>query len=235
VTTPQAANQWDQYAAEYVEWIARREQVGIASDPIMTRLLDLLGEVAGRTVLDAGCGEGFLARILEARGARVTGLDQSPRLIEAARRKDPDGTIDYRVADLSCPQPGLRGYFDRIGSYLVLNDVADYRGFASTLADLATSGGRVVLAFNNPYSSVVREHITDYFASGALGVYRGLGEAGVNVHYYHRTLEEYLDAFLATGLQLLKLADVQDRAGLPWLLPKECRFPRFTVLCFQKP
>jgi hypothetical protein len=39
------------------------------------------------------------------------------------------------------------------------------------LASLARPGARVVLAFNNPYSSVVREHIVDYFAHGALGVY----------------------------------------------------------------
>lgn len=34
-------------------------------------LLALLGDVIGRRVLDAGCGEGYLARILAARGARV--------------------------------------------------------------------------------------------------------------------------------------------------------------------
>jgi SAM-dependent methyltransferase len=33
----------------------------------------------------AGCGEGYLARILAARGVRVTGIDLSPRLIDLAR------------------------------------------------------------------------------------------------------------------------------------------------------
>ena len=82
---------------------------------------------------------------------------------------------------------------------------------------------------------MVRAHVTDYFASGAVGVYGGLWEQGVKVRYYHRTLEEYLDAFLAAGFQLAKLADVPDRPGLPWPLPTIYRFPRFMVLAFDKP
>jgi SAM-dependent methyltransferase len=229
------ANPWDKYADEYARWIARREPVQLESEGIVSRLLDLLGDLGGREVLDAGCGEGFLARVLASRGARVTGLDLSPRLIQMARAKDPDGTIDYCVADLSCPLPEIEGHFDLIGSYLVLNDVRDYRGFASTLASLAKPGARIVLAFNNPYSSVVREHITDYFASGTMGTYGGLSREGVKARYYHRTLEEYLDAFLDVRLRLVKLADVPDVFGPEWLLPKHYRFPRFMILAFEKP
>src|SRR5205823_2787503 len=133
--------------------IAQREQATPGDSPLLARLLECLGDVANQDVLDAGCGEGFLARILAARGARVTGIDLSPRLIQLAREKDPSGTIDYRVADLSRPVPDFAGHFDRIGSLLALNDVADYRGFAATLALLAKPGGRVALAFNNPYST----------------------------------------------------------------------------------
>ncbi|MGI8689223.1 MAG: class I SAM-dependent methyltransferase [Thermomicrobiales bacterium] len=228
------ANQWDEYAAEYAQWTARRQHLRPEDNVILVRLLDLLGDVAGRTVLDACCGEGFLARILASRGACVTGIDLSPRLVQMARAKDPDGVIAYRVGDLSRPVPEFAGHFDAIGSYLALNDVADHRGFATTLATLAKSGTRCVLALNNPYSSVIRGHIIDYFASGTTAVYGGLSEAGVKVRYYHRTLEEYLDTFLAAGWRLVKLADIPDRAGLEWLLPEECRFPRFTVLAFAK-
>src|SRR5919201_1183495 len=124
------ANPWDEYAAEYGRFIARREQADLERDAILCRMLDLLGDPTGREVLDAGCGEGFLARVLAARGARVTGLDLSPRLVQMARAKDPHGAIDYRVADLSRPLPELAGRFQGIGSHLVLNDVSDHRGFA---------------------------------------------------------------------------------------------------------
>jgi 2-polyprenyl-3-methyl-5-hydroxy-6-metoxy-1,4-benzoquinol methylase len=228
-------NPWDASAAAYGRYMTRREQANLEQDSILSRMLDLLGDLSGREVLDAGCGEGFLARVLASRGAHVTGIDLSARLIAMAREKDPHHAIEYHVADLSRPLPAFAGHFDQIGSYLALNDVADHRGFAATLVSLARPGARVVLSLNNPYSLVVRGHVLDYFANGALGTYGGLAVQGIQAHYYHRTLEEYLDAFLSMGFQLAKLADVTDRADLPWLLFAHSRFPRFLILAFDAP
>jgi len=47
----------------------------------------LLGDVRGRAVLDVGCGGGDNAVLLAALGARVTGIDLSPKLVELARRR----------------------------------------------------------------------------------------------------------------------------------------------------
>jgi 2-polyprenyl-3-methyl-5-hydroxy-6-metoxy-1,4-benzoquinol methylase len=228
------ANPWDEYAEEYAHLLAKRGSVGMDDVGMLARLLDLLGELDGKTALDAGCGEGSLARIMAERGARVTGIDLSPRLIEMARAQDPEGLIDYRVADLSQPHSDLEGQFDAIGSYLVLNDVQRYREFAATLASMVVPGGRVVLAFNNPYASVIKEHIADYFAPNAMGTYLGMWKEGVKARYYHRTLEAYLDAFLDAGLALVKLVDVLDVFGLPWALSEGSRFPRFMILAFEK-
>lgn len=51
---------------------------------------------------------------------------------------------------LSAPLSDLTQHFDAVASYLVLNDVEDYRGFAATLAAVLKPGGRLVLALNNP-------------------------------------------------------------------------------------
>lgn len=230
------SNPWDEHADEFAQWINAREPVSLHDGDMLSRLLDLLGDIDGRDVLDAGCGEGFFSRILAARGACVTGIDLSPRLIEIARRKDPDQGIDYRVADLSKPLPGLHSRFPVIASYLVLNDVRDVEGFAATLASLLAPGGRLALSLNNPYSSVVRDHITDYFDADAIGTYSMLSEYGARISHFHRPLEGYLDAFLRTGLRLTKLADVIDlKWDREWLLPKGYRFPLFMILAFDKP
>ncbi len=227
-------NPWNEYAEAYAHWVAEREPMDVERSPLVIRLLECLGDVAGWEVLDACCGEGFLARILAARGARVTGIDRSPRLIQLARQKDAQGAIDFRVGDLSRPLPELERRFDRIGSHLALNDIADYRGFAATLASLARPGARVALAFNNPYSFLVRGegHVTDYFASGAMGIYGGMSaRLGHTIRYYHRTLEEYVDAFLDAGLRLAKLADVCHTPPPP---PGGRRFPSFMILAFDR-
>ncbi|HJQ27851.1 MAG TPA: class I SAM-dependent methyltransferase [Rubrobacter sp.] len=232
---------YDDYATEYATLVAWRERGGAGSDDlgIMPRLLDMLGDVSDRAVLDAGCGEGYLARILAAHDARVTGIDLSPPLIALAKAKDPVGRISYQVADLSAPLPELRACFDAVASYMVLNDVEDYRGFATTLAQVLKVGGRAVLAFNNPYAYVVRKRIgSSYFASGTTHPC-GLAAAGIEVSFYHRTLGEYLDAFLAAGLKLTKLLDVDhpDIAAVRATdgpLPEGDELPRFMILAFAK-
>lgn len=233
---------YDTYATEYAAYVERREQNGAEADPmgILPPLLELLGDVSGKAMLDAGCGEGFLARILAARGAHVTGIDLSPRLLQVARGKDSGHSIDFRQADLSQPLPELAEHFDVIASYLVLDDVRDYRGFAATMARSAKPGARVVMALNSPFAYVLRKHIaTNYFASGD-SYPSGLARSGIRVRFYYRTLSDYLDAFVAAGLHLIKLLDIDDPkiagvrdAGGP--LPEGEELPRFTLLAFEKP
>ena len=220
-------NTYDQFTDIYADMMAGRDE----TDPITSTLLTELGPVTGLRVLDAGCGEGHLARILSRHGATVTAIDVAPRLIDIARSKDPDGIIDYRVGDLSKPQPGLEDSFDVVGSDLVLNDVPDYVGFTTTLASVTKSGGRVVLSMNNPYSYVIRQQVPDYFASGFAAQYRGMSEAGLKVYFYHRTLQDYITVFTNAGFVLTNLLDVPHTiTGANALLPAGSCFPYFLVL-----
>src|SRR5690242_20566245 len=72
-------------------------------------LLELAGDLAGRSVLDLACGEGFYTRKLRQRGAaRVVGLDLSEGMIALAQAEEaraPLG-IDYRVGDGRDFEPG---------------------------------------------------------------------------------------------------------------------------------
>jgi 2-polyprenyl-3-methyl-5-hydroxy-6-metoxy-1,4-benzoquinol methylase len=232
------ASDYDSFADELARFTAVREERGLAGDGLLTEMLDLLGDVVGLRVLDAACGDGYLARVLAARGAMVTGIDIGERLIDRARQRDPDSAIDYRVADLSKAMPGETGTFDAVASFLALNDVIDYRGYIATIADLLRPGGRMVVAFNSPYGTVVRGNVPDYFDSGATSPYQGLWSAGIKTYLQHRTLEQYLDAFIAARLRLTKLTDSRDRCFLPQpesILPEGFRFPRFLLLAFTKP
>lgn len=227
----QTTNTYDQYAEVYAQMIAERDE----EDPVTSALLSHIGDVSSLRVLDAGCGEGHLARILSERGAHVTAIDVSPRLVEMGRLKDPEGIIDFRSADLSEPLEGIGCVFDLVASDLVLNDVPDHVGFAATLSSVTRPGGRVVLSMNNPYSYVIRKQVENYFDSGFSAQYRGMSKLGLKVYFYHRTLQDYVEAFAANGLLLDGLADVphtitRDNS----LLPVGARFPYFMILAFRK-
>ena len=79
-------------------------------------MLDALPPLAGRTVLDLGCGMGDLAAELVQRGARVVGFDANQELLEHARKRDLRGAefryVDLRTAeDLGVTAEGLWASF----------------------------------------------------------------------------------------------------------------------------
>ena len=74
---------YDERAEAYVG-LLREGTLGQLMSRLARRLLHLSGDVSGRGVLDAGCGEGHLARLFAGHGANVVGVDVAPRMIEAA-------------------------------------------------------------------------------------------------------------------------------------------------------
>src|SRR5215472_18651377 len=67
-------------------------------------MLALAGDVAGRRILDVGCGSGPLFAALRDRGAILTGFDSSAGMLEQARRRLGDAA-DLQVAELGRPLP----------------------------------------------------------------------------------------------------------------------------------
>lgn len=65
--------------------------------------MSVIGEafapLAGRRLLDIGCGSGALARSLSERGARVAGIDPNPEALETAREAVPEGTFQAARAE----------------------------------------------------------------------------------------------------------------------------------------
>ncbi len=101
----------------------------------------------GKTALDVGCGAGLLAEPLARLGARVTAIDASEELIEAAKaHAEASGlAIDYRayaVEDLS-------GQFDLVTSLEVVEHVAEPGAFVAALAARLAPGGLLVMSTPN--------------------------------------------------------------------------------------
>ena len=238
-------NTYNQVADHYAEYLKslRAQSFSFNHDLIIPLLLEQAGDVAGLHVLDAGCGEGIVARLMAEAGATVTGIDIAPRLIEIAQEQDSANRVAYLAHDLSHPLPNFAESFDLVVSNLVLNDVPDFQGFIKTLGAVVIVGGRVVLSINNPYSALIREKVADYFDSGRAALYN-MAKDGVEVYYYHRTLQEYLEAFHSSGFVLRGYRDVQLSHAIFETLPDRYRqlpysdmydkFPFFLILEFVK-
>jgi len=117
-------------------------------------LFDLVGELAGRSVLDLACGEGFHTRSLKRRGAgRVVGIDLSRGMIELAERQETSSPmgIEYVVHDVMTLDLGER--FDLVFAAWLLNYAStseELRAMCETIARHLKPGARFITINNNP-------------------------------------------------------------------------------------
>lgn len=81
-----------------------------------------LGDVAGKEVLDYGCGHGMAAVVLARRGARVTGFDLSPAYVAEARRRAAANrvSVNFLTADAE-HLPFADGSFDAVWGCAILH------------------------------------------------------------------------------------------------------------------
>jgi magnesium-protoporphyrin O-methyltransferase len=115
-----------------------RATVRAGRERMRGRLLDWLpADLAGRRLLDAGCGTGALALAAAARGAEVVAVDLSPRLVALARERlagEPAAArIELRVGDMLDP---ALGRFDHVVAMdsLIHYATADMAGALASLA-----------------------------------------------------------------------------------------------------
>ena len=127
--------------------------LSLGQDPLWRRFLVSRLPTDGRHVLDVATGTGLVAAELLRRGFSVTGLDQSPEMLKAARRRL-DGKVELvEGAAESLPFPDLA--FDHITFTYLLRYVDDPGATLAELARVLRPGGVLVsLEFGVPRGPV---------------------------------------------------------------------------------
>ena len=113
----------------------------------------LLGIKPGERVLDVACGNGQMARRLTELGAQVVATDFSAALIEKAKARTPDSTIDYRVIDATDEVELLSlgvSSFDAVVCNMALQDIAEIDPLFRAIKRLLRPGGRFVFTTTHP-------------------------------------------------------------------------------------
>ena len=137
------------------------------------RLVALAQPVAGRRALDLATGTGDIAYSLASSGARVVGLDITPRMIELAigKKSEHAGSCSFVVGDmLTLPFPDRS--FDLVTTGYGLRNVPNLAGAVDEIARVLAPGGLALsLDFNRPANGLVRRAYLLYLtlAGGGLG------------------------------------------------------------------
>jgi 2-polyprenyl-3-methyl-5-hydroxy-6-metoxy-1,4-benzoquinol methylase len=129
----------------YRTW--RESSLGAITEEIEQALIwRMAGPLAGLRLLDVGCGDGAYAVAAAQRGALVRGVDASPEMIAAARRRaaEQDAWIDLQLANAT-QLPFADGSFDVVLAVTVLCFVADASTALREMARVLAPGGRLVM------------------------------------------------------------------------------------------
>ena len=187
--------------------------------------LALLGDVRGRSVLDAACGPGIYAEELTRRGATVTGFDVSPRMVELAATRVPDAT--FRTQDLNEAIAWIDDdTFDVALCALAFEYVDDRTGALRELRRVLRPGGTLVLSRLHPTADWLR-HGGDYFASR---VVEEVWDRGWEVRFWIATLEQTCAEIVDAGFVIERL--VEPRPGPEGRARDPERYERYSTAPF---
>jgi SAM-dependent methyltransferase len=141
-----------------MDWSLGRYEVTAAQlEPAARVIVEHAAPAAGERVVDVGCGTGTAALLAAERGARVTGVDPAPRLLEVAREQAAARGLDatFALGDAAA-LPLADGEADAALSAFGVIFAPDPGAAAAELARVTAPGSRIVLSAWNPAGAVHR-------------------------------------------------------------------------------
>lgn len=184
-------------------------------DPVSLAFFDVLGPVSGLRVLDIACGHGRITRALARRGAGVTGLDLSGKLLNKAREMEEQDTlgISYVHADVAAPPAPPGAPFDRVTCFFGLSDIDDLDGAISAVATVLRPGGNFIFAIFHPCFAGAGDISSSWPATGRYydeGRWTAQGSRSTlrqQVGASHRMLSTYLNTLHRHTLSAEQIAE----------------------------
>lgn len=217
-----------------------RSRFGLEGAGEWLRLKPLFPELEGKTVLDLGCGYGWHCKFAADRGASfVLGIDQSQRMIQEAKRRNPSDAIEYRVC-------GIHAYdypencYDLVVSNLVLHYVEHLEVVYRLVCRTLKPGAIFLFNIEHPtFTAGVHQQfsadgtwpVSDYYYPGE----RNTVFLGYPVKKYHHTLTQILNGLLQTGFVIEAIEEAMPPEQWRSQMPEEMKRPMMLLVKARKP
>ncbi|GAA1981060.1 class I SAM-dependent methyltransferase [Catenulispora subtropica] len=179
-------------------------------------MLALIGDVAGLDVVDVGCGAGFYSAAMIERGARVTGVEGSERLLAHAEEAT-RGRATLVQHDLEQPLPFADASFDLAVMALVYHHVYDRKQLLSELRRVLRPGARL-LASGTHAAGEQRWLGGSYYEGGRVDAPVG---DGLTINFERMTIERFVNELIDGGFVLERLLEPRPSEELREADPAE--------------
>lgn len=152
-------------------------------NPLRVNFIDLQANLAGKNVLDVGCGGGILAEAMAQRGAKVTGIDLGEANLTTAKLHALEsGTkVDYQCIAVEDLAVDAANSFDLVTCLEMLEHVPNPASIIQACARLVKPGGQLV------FSTINRNPKAYLFA--VLGAEYLLRLVPTGTHDYHKFIK----------------------------------------------
>lgn len=198
-------------------------------------IFELLNDIEGKVILDAGCGEGYLSRILASKCKKVIAVDFSEKMLSIAKAKTEQANIEYNHASIESLGFLESNSIDIVVSVTVFQDVPDYIAAIKEIHRVLKPSGVFVLVTTHPcFSAPVHGwhkdeygyksfwKVDNYFSEGLYDSQWADDDGNKRLVYFHRTLETYYDALTKCGFYIKSIKEPRpNKTGVlryPWLM-----------------
>ena len=180
-----------------------------------TELRALPEDIAGRDVVELGCGTAYICAWLARRGARVTGIDNSAKQLETARRLQDEHGLHFPLIHGNAETTGLPdAAFDLAVSEYGASIWADPYRWVPEAARILRPGGELVFLTNGTFWVLTVPETDDEGPAGdrLLRPYFGMhrfewpGESGVE---FYLGYGDWIRLLRETGFEVLDLIEVR--------------------------
>jgi SAM-dependent methyltransferase len=228
ISESEVAANWDRNAPVWTDQVRNRHDIFRVhwNNPAF---IEFVGDLSGKEVLDAGCGEGTNTRIFARRRARMTGIDLSAKMLEFAReeeRREPLG-IRYECASYTDLPMFKAETFDAAISTMAFMDGPDFPAAMREVARVLRRGGTLAFSILHPCFATkgfgwlrddsgraVKFTVADYFNDDAWIERWKFGHAPNAAHVeqfavprFDRKLSDYINPVMAAGLRLEEICE----------------------------
>lgn len=214
--------------AEWYDHAFRAGELPLLNHVLYPCIVEMLGDVNDKQVLDVACGPGFLTRQIARRGAHVVGVDVSEEMLRRGREEGRSAprAITYYEMDAAHLAQSWANSFDVATCEMAMVDMPDIDSVLVEMARVLKPQGRYIFAITHPCfvmpgaewvdnnrSEPVFKRVDNYFDEGYFG-HQWYGKGGLRSRLggNHRTLQTYIHAMRSAGFLITDLREPRPSA-----------------------
>lgn len=195
----------------------RKQQLNYNNSIEEPSMIEIIGDISNKTILDLGCGTGELSKRLSENAQNILGIDISQKMLNVANEKNSRSNIEYKNLSLENISI-LNQKFDVIVSSLAFHYVENFQKLITDISRLLKKRGSLIFSQEHPMLTAYigeRNWISDPEGNKLYWPVSNYNDEGPryetwfieDVQKYHRTLSTIINTIIEKGFEIEKISE----------------------------